>query len=127
ITNKIRNANSIAFVGGVPVYERFFLGSENDIRGYNSRAIGPIAPFDTYVTTRNVAVATNASGTAETSSTGLNSRDAAEIAALGLLTGSSGSNPALFSKNFRFIGGDTQLLANMEYRIPIFGPATLAV
>ena len=80
-----------------------------------------------FLTTRNVAVATNASGTAETSSTGLNSRDAAEIAALGLLTGSSGSNPALFSKNFRFIGGDTQLLANMEYRIPIFGPATLAV
>ena len=37
------------------------------------------------------------------------------------------SDPALFSKNFRFIGGDTQLLGNFEYRIPIFGPATLAV
>ena len=47
ISDAIRNANSIAFVGGIPIYERFFLGSENDIRGYTSRAIGPIAPFDT--------------------------------------------------------------------------------
>jgi outer membrane protein insertion porin family len=125
ITDSIKNANSIAFVGGVPVYERYYLGSENDIRGYDSRALGPIAPFDTYVTTRNVAVSTTPSGTV-TAPTNLNSRDAADIAALGNLTGASGANPALFSNNFRFIGGDTQLLANLEYRIPIFGPATLA-
>ena len=43
-----------------------------------------------------------------------------------MLTGAGGSNPALFTQNFRFIGGDTQLLGNFEYRIPIFGPATLA-
>jgi outer membrane protein insertion porin family len=126
ITNKIRNANSIAFVGGVPVYERYFLGSENDIRGYDSRAIGPIAPFDTYVTTRNVAVSTSAAGDI-TAPTNLNSRDAADLAALGNLTGTGGANPALFQSNFRFIGGDTELLANLEYRIPLFGPATLAV
>jgi len=59
----IRNANSIAFVSGVPVYERYFLGSENDIRGYNSRSIGPIAPFDTYITARNVSVSSAISGT----------------------------------------------------------------
>lgn len=50
-----------------------------------------------------------------------------EIATIGQVTGFSGSNPALFSRNYRFIGGDTQLLGNFEYRIPIFGPATLAV
>jgi len=50
-----------------------------------------------------------------------------EIAQLGLLTGPDGPNAALFSRNFRFIGGDTQLLGNFEYRIPLFGPATLAV
>ncbi|MBX7053603.1 MAG: outer membrane protein assembly factor BamA, partial [Pyrinomonadaceae bacterium] len=44
VTDKVKNANSIAFVGGVPAYERYFLGSENDIRGYNSRSIGPVAP-----------------------------------------------------------------------------------
>ncbi|MEP6847509.1 MAG: BamA/TamA family outer membrane protein, partial [Acidobacteriota bacterium] len=124
---KIRNANSIAFVGGVPVYSRYFLGSENDLRGYDSRAIGPVAPYDTFVTTRNVVLASNPTGTPNTNigfdnDPGLQ----AEIAALGNLTGASGANPALFQKNFRFIGGDTELLGNFEYRIPIFGPATLA-
>jgi outer membrane protein insertion porin family len=125
ISENIRNANSISFIGGVPAYERFFLGSENDIRGYESRAISPVAPFDTYITSRAIAVAANASGDANLN-TGLNSRDAAELASLGLVTGFAGANPALFSRNYRFIGGDTQLLANVEYRIPIFGPATMA-
>ncbi|MBS1796863.1 MAG: outer membrane protein assembly factor BamA [Acidobacteria bacterium] len=122
---KIRNANSLSFVGGVPIYERYYLGSEYDVRGYNTRAIGPIAPFDTYVTARNVSVARNASGTAEVVP-GLNSTTASEIAALGLLTGSGGANPALYTNSYRFIGGDTQLLGNFEYRIPIFGPVSLA-
>lgn len=127
VTDKIRNANSISFVNGIPIYERYFLGSENDIRGYNSRAIGPIAPFDTYITTRNAVAATNAGGTAiPINGFPPGSPIPGEIAALGLLTGPDGANPALFSRNFRFIGGDTQLLGNFEYRIPLFGPATLA-
>lgn len=125
ITDKIRNANSISFVGGVPAYERYYLGSENDIRGYNSRSIGPVAPFDTYITSRNVVVATNASGTANTN-TGLLPRDANELKTIGEVTGVAGANPALFSRNFRFIGGDTQILGNVEYRLPLIGPATLA-
>jgi outer membrane protein insertion porin family len=129
VTDKIRNANSISFVNGIPIYERYFMGSENDIRGYNSRAIGPIAPFDTYVTTRNVVAATNPSGTPQPidGSFPAGSRIPGQIAALGVLTGPDGANPALFSRNYRFIGGDTQLLGNFEYRIPLFGPATLAV
>lgn len=127
ISNKIRNANSISFVGGVPIYERYFLGSENDIRGYTSRAIGPIAPFDTYITSRNVTVASNASGAAVPFPGLAGSSLVNQIATVGLLTGSDGANPALFARNFQFIGGDTQLLGNFEYRIPIFGPATLAV
>lgn len=126
ITDKVRNANSLAFIGGVPAFSRFFLGSENDIRGYESRAISPVAPFDTYVTSRNVVVANNGFGTADTN-TGLNTRDANEIKTIGELTGIGGANPALFTRNFRFIGGDTQLLANVEYRLPIFGPATMAL
>ncbi len=125
ISDTVRNANSISFIGGVPAFERFFLGSENDIRGYETRSISPVAPFDTYVTSRDVVVAANASGTAD-QNTGLNQRDRAEIATLGMVTGFAGANPALFSRNFRFIGGDTQLLANVEYRIPLFGPATMA-
>ncbi|HEY0460156.1 MAG TPA: outer membrane protein assembly factor BamA [Pyrinomonadaceae bacterium] len=127
-TDKIRNANSLSFVGGVPIYERYFLGSEYDIRGYNTRSIGPIAPFDTYVTTRNVVVGNNnsASGT-PTILAGLPPERLQEIANLGLLTGPSGSNSALLTNSYRFIGGDTQVLGNFEYRIPIFGPASLAL
>ncbi len=126
ITDTVRNANSLAFVGGVPAFSRFFLGSENDIRGYETRSIGPIAPFDTFVTSRNVVVATNFFGTPETN-TGLTQRDENEIRTIGQLTGIGGANPALFTRNFRPIGGDTQLLGNVEYRIPIFGPATMAL
>ncbi len=126
LTSKIRNANSIGFIGGVPAYSRYFLGSENDIRGYDSRSIGPVAPFDTYITSRNVVVATNASGTADTN-TGLDTRTRNELISIGQLTGISGANPALFSRNYRFIGGDTELLGNLEYRLPIFGPATMAI
>ncbi len=125
-TDKIKNANSISFVGGVPAYERYYLGSENDIRGYNSRSIGPVAPFDTYVTSRAVVVATNAAGTANVNH-GLTNRDRDEIATIGQVTGAAGANPALFSRNYRFIGGDTEILGNLEYRIPLFGPATMAV
>jgi len=125
ISDAIQNANSIAYIGGVPAYSRYFLGSENDIRGYEGRSIGPIAPFDTYITSRNVVVATNPTGTPNTN-TGLDARTTAEIASIGQLTGISGSNPALLSRSYRFIGGDTELLANIEYRIPLFAQASMA-
>lgn len=124
-TDKVRNANSISFVGGVPLYERYFLGSENDIRGYNARAIGPVAPFDTFVTSRNISIASNVSGTA-TAPTSLSSDALAQIAGIGLIDGSTGNTNALISRNYQFIGGDTQLLGNFEYRVPVFGPVSLA-
>ena len=37
-----------------------------------------------------------------------------------------GNNPAQLSRAFTSVGGDTQLLGNFEYRIPLFGPVTLA-
>ncbi|MBA2378789.1 MAG: outer membrane protein assembly factor BamA [Blastocatellia bacterium] len=127
ITDKVRTANSISFVGGVPLYERYFLGSENDIRGYNFRSIGPIAQFATYVTMRNPVLTINAAGEHNTNHGIVNPLIVEEIANLGLLTGPDGDNPALFSRNYRFIGGDTQILGNFEYRIPLVGPATLAL
>ena len=126
-TDKIKNANSLSFVGGVPIYERYFLGSEYDIRGYNTRSIGPVAPFDRYVTTRNVVAASNAGGQPPVPIEGLDPARAAEIAALGLLTGPSGGNSGLLVNSYQYIGGDTQLLGNFEYRIPIFGPASVAL
>ena len=126
LTDTVRNANSIAFIGGVPASERYFLGSENDIRGYNSRSIGPVAPFDTYITARNISLSRISFDPITPFTGAMDDRTRAQIVALGQLTGPDGANPALFSRNFQFVGGDTQLLGNFEYRIPIFGPATLA-
>ena len=115
-TEKIRNANSLAFVDGVPIFERFFLGDEFTIRGYNVRSISPIAPVDRFITSQNVVVAENFSGTPVVIP-GL----PASVASLGTFTGVSGSNVAQLPRSFTSVGGDTQVLANLEYRIPIIG------
>jgi outer membrane protein insertion porin family len=145
-SDKIRNNNSLSFVDGVPIYERFFLGDEFTIRGYNTRSVGPLAPVETYVTSRNVVIASNGSGTivpiegvlGTPLGSGAPSRsdcanppqgaplDLRCLLLLGTFTGASGENVALIGKNARFIGGDTQLLGNFEYRIPIFGPVSAA-
>ncbi|HMF58229.1 MAG TPA: BamA/TamA family outer membrane protein, partial [Pyrinomonadaceae bacterium] len=121
-TAKVRNANSLAFVNGVPIYERFFLGDEFTIRGYNVRSISPISPLDTYITSRNVVLASNSTGT-PTAIPGL----PASLAGAGTFTGSSGANVLRLSRQFTSVGGDTQLLGNFEYRIPIFGPVSAAL
>lgn len=115
ITDKVRNANSLAFVAGVPIFERFFLGDEFTIRGYNVRSISPIAPVDTFITSQNVVVAENAQGP-PTEIPSL-----ANAAVLGTFTGTSGSNIAALPRSFTSVGGDTQILGNFEYRIPIIG------
>lgn len=124
VSNKVRNANSLSFVDGIPYVERFFLGSEFDIRGYDVRSIGPIVPVDNYVTTRNVVIARNAFGTPDPI-TGLNERDRQAIAALGTFTGASGANPGFLGRTYAYVGGDTQLLGNFEYRVPLLGVASL--
>jgi outer membrane protein insertion porin family len=115
---KVRNANSLAFVDGVPIYERFFLGDEFTIRGYNVRSISPITPLDTYITSRNVVVSTNPSGTPIP----VPGRSQS-FAAIGTFTGSTGSNIAQLPRAYTATGADTQMLGNFEYRIPIFGNA----
>lgn len=121
LSQAVRDSPSLAFINGIPIYERFFLGDEFTIRGYNVRSISPIVPLDTFITTRNVVLASNATGTA-VAAPGL----PASLANLGLLTGSTGNNRAQLTRSFTSIGGDTQLLGNFEYRVPIFGPVTLA-
>jgi outer membrane protein insertion porin family len=48
------------------------------------------------------------------------------LAQLGTFTGATGNNSVRTGQNIQFVGADTQLLGNFEYRIPIFGPASLA-
>ncbi|PYS46124.1 MAG: outer membrane protein assembly factor BamA [Acidobacteria bacterium] len=117
---KVRNAASLAFINGIPIYERFFLGDEFTIRGYNVRSISPIVPLDTFISSRNVVLATNATGTPV--SAGL----PAAFTNLGVFTGPTGSNTVQLPRSFTAVGGDTQLLGNFEYHIPIFGPVSLA-
>ncbi|HEY6045231.1 MAG TPA: BamA/TamA family outer membrane protein, partial [Pyrinomonadaceae bacterium] len=112
---KVRNANSLAFVDGVPIYERFFLGDEFSIRGYPPRGISPFTPLDFFVASRAVSLAINPTGTPI--SAGL----PAELANVGLFTGATGNNIAKLSRVYTRTGGDTQILGNFEYRIPIFG------
>ncbi|MFN2510691.1 MAG: outer membrane protein assembly factor BamA [Pyrinomonadaceae bacterium] len=116
ITPKVRDAQSLAFVDGVPIFERFFLGDEFTIRGYNVRSISPIAPLDTFITSQNVKVASNGIG------------PVMEIAGVppgvadvGVFTGVTGNNVAGLPRSFTSVGADTQLLGNFEYRIPIIG------
>ena len=119
ITDKVKNANSLAFVDGIPIFERYFLGDEFTIRGYNVRSISPIAPVDTFITSRNVVFSSTGAGDIE-QVPGLPPQAAIT---LGTFTGASGSNVVSLRRSFTSVGGDAQLLGNFEYRIPIIGDA----
>jgi len=123
---RVREAQStsLSFIQGVPVYERFFLGDEFTIRGYNVRSISPIVPIDQFVTTRNVTLATNATDTPRPVASEALQQLGRQ---LGTFTGVDGANViANPSRGFQPIGADTQLLGNFEYRVPIFGPVSIA-
>lgn len=116
VTEKVKNSQSLAFVDGVPIFERYFLGDEFTIRGYNVRSISPIAPLDTFITSRNVTI----------SSTGIGPAVPVPgvppgVSDIGIFTGVTGNNVVSLPRSFTSIGGDTQLLGNFEYRIPIIG------
>ena len=118
-------SNSLSFIGGTPLFARFFLGGEETIRGYSIRGISPTAPVVSTVTTRNV-VAKDAAGN--------------ELKVVPPKNGHSGTvapsviNQFIFTDQVdprapvfpAFIGGDTELLFNIEYRIPIIGPVSFA-
>jgi outer membrane protein insertion porin family len=122
VSDKVRNANSLAFVDGVPIYERYFLGDEFSIRGYPPRGISPFAPLDFYLTSRNVFLSTQPFAADAKADTGL----PASLANVGLFTGSTGNNVVKLSRVWTRIGGDTQILGNFEYRIPVIGRAVQA-
>lgn len=132
------DTRSLSFVGGIPIFERFFLGGEYDIRGYNYRSIGPIVTGDTFASTRGpitaMVVDPNDStrlipfaGPLDPSVTPKFSFNAPEGACAGAQitpnpncnVGYSGSYPTL-------LGGDTQVVYNIEYRVPIISVLSVA-
>ncbi|HJQ24587.1 MAG TPA: outer membrane protein assembly factor BamA [Blastocatellia bacterium] len=113
-------SNSFSFVGGTPLYARFFLGGDDSIRGYNIRGISPTAPIQTTITTRNL-FATDLEGNnlkvrPANQSTG---HSITQNVLNQFLLNEAPTNVQQFPA---FLGGDTEALLNFEYRIPIVGP-----
>ncbi len=94
-----------------PPYSRFYMGGENDIRGFQNWAISPAA----YIPNTASIPVLNSDGSARTQNVVVN--------------GVSASIPVTMTIPIYqtvFPGGDTQGVFNYEYRIPIIGPVTLA-
>lgn len=94
-----------------PTFRRQFMGGENDIRGFTSFSITPIAwiPDMAQVPVRN--------------------DDGTQRTQVQIVQGVPREVPVLANTPvFRptFPGGDTRFVYNVEYRIPLFGPVTLA-
>ena len=81
----------------IPFYERFYIGGEDTIRGFDIRSISPLAVFSTPLF------------------------DTHGNPIIDLKTGL----PAV-SYNITAVGGDTVGVMNFEYRIPVAGPLSIA-
>jgi len=108
------NARVITGYGGkvVPPYSRYYMGGENDIRGWDILTISPIAYIPT---TQQIAV--------------LNNDGTQRYQRIVNPDGSLGLAPVYQTiPTYQLIlpGGDTAAVFNYEYRIPIVGPITLA-
>jgi outer membrane protein insertion porin family len=92
----------------VPPFNRFYLGGENDVRGFDFYTIAPFVAIP------------NSTATSITylDPTRLDSRGNPTLQALTV--------PVLLYVPTR-PGGDTQFVTNFEYRIPIAGPVTVAL
>lgn len=92
----------------VPPFERFYTGGDDSIRGFDIRAVSPIAMFPQQVSFA----------------------EPLKDAAGNPLFTSDGRQLFNFQsfQTRRLIqpGGDTQIIANAEYRVPLFGPVTVA-
>jgi outer membrane protein insertion porin family len=91
-----------------PPFNRFYMGGDQDIRGFDIRAISPVVLFPTTVTIPLF----NPDGT---------------IVPLDPANPRRGNwNITLPVNQIIFPGGDTSFVTNLEYRVPIVGPVTLA-
>ena len=97
----------------IPPFSRFYAGGETDIRGFDFYTISPIG----YIPDTGYSPVLNSDGTVRLT-TGLNQ--------LGQEDQQAQTMPIPINR-LTFPGGDTKLLGNFEYRIPIFGPVSLAL
>jgi len=101
------SARSIIGYGGktAPPFSRYFMGGENDIRGFYDWTLSPIVYLPSDVASVQVY---NADGT-------LRTKNGVPV------------TMTIPSYQVTFPGGDTSIVGNFEYRIPIVGPVTLAL
>ncbi len=94
--------------GEVPPFSRFYMGGENDLRGYDIRSISPV----TFIPT----------ATAQT----FTFTDPTTLSGSGTPLSRSFTVPIL-TYTATLPGGDVQTSGNIEYRIPIVGPVTASL
>lgn len=133
------DTKSLSFVGGVPIFERFFLGGEYDIRGYNIRSVSPVVKVDSYLSTRGpikpqILGANNQfvdapSGIVAPSVIRQFTFDTPEGACAPSAGGTFPANCNVVQARSFFtpVGGDTELLYNIEYRVPVISDKLSAV
>jgi len=107
-------AETISGYGGKvpPPYSRFYMGGQYDIRGFNIYSISPVIFFPTIGQVCNRDSAGN-----QILAVGANGRRQ---------PGTCGSFTSFPYNTVEVPGGDTEVLGNFEYRVPIAGPVTLA-
>jgi outer membrane protein insertion porin family len=115
--NKRRNAIGVRFLGAytagyggkeVPPYSRFYMGGENDIRGFDIRAISPVTYIPS-VFNQGITYTCNTC-----------------LSAAGFPTQRAFTVPVV-AYTITFPGGDVQGVGNFEYRIPIAGPVGMTL
>jgi outer membrane protein insertion porin family len=94
-----------------PPFSRFYIGGEEDIRGYYIRSISPIAWYPTVAQVCNKDALGN---------------DIPALGPNGESLNTCGSYTRYPVSTVIYPGGDTYLVGNIEYRIPIAGPVTVA-
>ena len=100
--------STVAGYGGrvVPPFSRFYIGGEEDIRGFDIRTVSPVAFYPSIASVCN----RNNNGTPITGT-----------GPTGAPTGSCGSSTSFPIESPIFPGGDTEAIFNFEYRFPIVG------
>ena len=100
----------LAGYGGVvaPPFERFYLGGENDIRGFDIRSVSPVA----FLPDKSAITLQNPDGTVVPKDPSNPLRGAYTV--------------PVPVERIVFPGGDASLVTNMEYRFTIAGPVALA-
>jgi outer membrane protein insertion porin family len=112
-----RNVIALRFLGAfesgyggkvIPPFSRFYLGGEQDLRGFDIRTVSPVVFVPTLT------------------ATSISYANPRVLDGNGNPTTGTVSIPTL-SYQTSFPGGDTEIVSNAEYRIPLFPHVTLSV